>query len=424
MEHKFTPLEDCRVEIVSTVPSDIWKQAQERAIKRECASVAIPGFRKGHVPEKMARSHVNMQKAIDGAINDLLPTIFADALKEGKIEPFYRPDTSITKLSDTDLEVKFVVTKVPHVELGAYTGLHAEKKAAAVDEKEVADAIASRLERSAELVATEEEAKLGDTVVIDFKGYIDGKPFEGGDADNYSLSLGSHSFVPGFEEGLVGIKAGQEKEVEVTFPEQYVKELAGKKATFKVKAHEVKRKDVPTLSDEAVADLAIKDVKTVDELKEFEKKNLLERKTRQAESEHYNALVKQIVDAAKIEVASSIIDSEAKASEEQLRKRVESNGLSFEQYLEITGNTLEKLQKQIREESEANVKGFLTMQTLAAKEGLQVSDEEFEKHIQETAERYKMSAEDLKKAYGDGLAQVRSDLLNRKIHDYIVAHND
>ena len=424
MEHKFTNLEDCRVEIVSTVPTDMWKDAQEKAVKKACADVVIPGFRKGHAPEAMAKSHVNMQRAIDAAINDLLPIVFAEALKEGKIEPFFRPETSITKLSDTDLEVKFLVTLAPKVELGTYKGLHAEKTVPAVDEKEVAEAITRRLDRAAELIESEEPAKEGDTVVLDFEGFIDGVAFEGGKAENYSLSLGSHSFVPGFEEALIGVKKGESREVEVTFPEQYVKELASKKATFKCLVHEVKAKQIPTLSDETVADLAIKDVKTVDELKEFEKKNLLERKTRQAESEHYNALVKQIVDAAKIEVASSIIDSEAKASEEQLRKRVESNGLSFEQYLEITGNTLEKLQKQIREESEANVKGFLTMQTLAAKEGLQVSDEEFEKHIQETAERYKMSAEDLKKAYGDGLAQVRSDLLNRKIHDYIVAHND
>ena len=174
MEHKFTNLEDCKVEILSTVPADIWKDAQAKALKKACEQVSIPGFRKGHAPEAMAKSHVNGQKVIDEAINEILPTIFADAVKEGKIEPFFRPDVEVTKLSDTDLEVKFTVTLAPKVTLGEYTGLHVEKNVPSVDEKEVADAISARLERNAELVVTDEEAKNGDTVVIDFEGFIDG----------------------------------------------------------------------------------------------------------------------------------------------------------------------------------------------------------------------------------------------------------
>lgn len=424
MEHKFTNLDDCRVEIVSTVPSDMWKDAQEKAIKKACADVVIPGFRKGHAPEAMARSHVNMQKAIDNAINDLLPLVFADALKEGKIEPFFRPETTLTKLSDTDLEIKFLVTLAPKVELGNYIGLHAEKSVPSVDEKEVADAIARRLDRAAELVESEEPAKEGDTVVLDFEGFIDGKPFEGGKADNYSLSLGSHSFVPGFEEALIGIKKGESRDVNVTFPEQYVKELAGKAATFKCLVHEVKAKQIPTLSDETVADLAIKDVKTVDELKEYEKKNLLEQKTRQAENAYYDALVKQIVDGSKVEVNSTIIANEAAANEDQLKKQIESNGLTFEQYLEITGQKEEDLKVKMKEEAAKNVKGYLVLQTLAAKEHLLVDDAELDHELAKTAERYSMKVEDLKKAYGDNLNSFRTNLVNKKIHDYIVANND
>lgn len=423
MEHKFTNLEDCKVEILSTVPADIWKDAQAKALKKACEQVTIPGFRKGHAPEAMAKSHVNGQKVIDEAINEVLPTVFADAVKEGKIEPFFRPDVEVTKLSDTDLEIKFTVTLAPKVTLGEYTGLHVEKNVPSVDEKEVADAISARLERNAELVVTDAEAKNGDTVVIDFEGFIDGKAFDGGKADNYSLVLGSHSFVPGFEEGLVGIKSGESKDIEVTFPEQYVKELAGKKATFKVTVHEVKEKKIPTLSDEAVADLGVKDVKTVDELKEFEKKDLLERKTRQEETRYYNELVKLIVDAAKVECNSTIIDNEAAASEDQLKKQVESNGLTFEQYLEITGQKLEDLKKKIHDESEANVKGYLVLQTIAAKEKLLVDDAELDHELAKTAEKYGMKVEDLRKAYGDNLNGFRSNLVNAKIHDFLLAHN-
>ena len=418
MEHKFTNLEDCRVEIVSTVPTDMWKDAQEKAVKKACADVVVPGFRKGHAPEAMAKSHVNMQRAIDAAINDLLPIVFAEALKEGKIEPFFRPETSITKLSDTDLEVKFLVTLAPKVELGTYKGLHAEKTVPAVDEKEVAEAITRRLDRAAELIESEEPAKEGDTVVLDFEGFIDGVAFEGGKAENYSLSLGSHSFVPGFEEALIGVKKGESREVEVTFPEQYVKELASKKATFKCLVHEVKAKQIPTLSDETVADLAIKDVKTVDELKEYEKKNLLEQKTRQAVENAHGG------DGSKVEVNSTIIANEAAANEEQLKKQVESNGLTFEQYLDITGQKADELKAKMQEEAGKNVKGYLVMQTLAAKEHLLVDDAELDHELAKTAERYQMKVEDLKKAYGDNLNSFRTNLVNKKIHDYIVANND
>ncbi len=423
MKNTLKKLDDCKVEITVEVPSSTWTSAQKKAFSKLAANVTLPGFRKGHAPEAMVKSHIDPSKIIDQALNDILPTVYGEVITENKVEPFYRPDVDVVKVSDTELTLKFVVTLVPNVTLGNYKGLHAEKEVASVTDEEVNKDIENRLKGNAELVSSDKPAAKGDTVVIDFEGFIDGTPFDGGKADNYSLELGSNSFVPGFEDALIGVKAGESKDVEVTFPTQYVKELAGKKATFKCLVHEVKNKVIPELNDEAVVDLGLKDVKTVEELKEFVKKTLLERKVNSIEAKYYNDIFSQIVDGSKIEIASSIIDSEAQASIENLKKQVESNGLTFEQYLEITGKTLDSLKEEMKKESTKNIKGYLVLNNLAAKEGLLVDDAELDHELAKTAETYKMKLEDLKKAYGNSLSSYRESLVQNKVRKFILENN-
>lgn len=423
MKNTLKNLDDCKVEITVEVPTDTWTAAQKKAFSKLASNVSLPGFRKGHAPEALVKSHIDPNKVLDQAINDILPTVYAEVITENKVEPFYRPDVDVTKLSDTDLTLKFVITLAPKVTLGEYKGLHAEKEVASVTEEEVNKDIESRLNSLAELVVTDKAAEKGDTVVIDFEGFIDGVAFDGGKADNYSLELGSNSFVPGFEDALIGVKANENKDVEVTFPTQYVKELAGKKAVFKCFVHEVKKKVVPELNEEAVADLNIKDVKTVDELKEYCKKNLLERKVNQIENKYYNDIFAQIVDNSKIEVASNIIDAEANASLENLKKQVEGNGLTFEQYKEITGKTEETLKEEMKKESLKNVKGYLVLNTLAAKEKLLLDDAEFDHELAKMAETYKMSLEDLKKALGNNLNGYRENLVSARVRKFVLENN-
>ncbi len=427
MKHTIKELENCKIEAVSEVDADIWQEAQKKAFHKLASHVSIKGFRPGKAPEAMLRAHVNQADVFNEAINGVLDAVYGDLIVKNQLRPFYRPQVDIEKISDKELTVKFTVTLMPKVELGQYKDLHAEKEAPSVSEEEITEAINRLLENNADLVLVEREAKMGDHVIFDFEGFVDGQPFDGGKADNYELELGSHSFVPGFEEALVGVKPGEEKDVEITFPEQYVAELAGKPATFKCKIHEIKEKQVPALTDEAVAELSIKDedkeVKTVADLKEQQKKALLANKVSAAENKYYEDLVKLIVDASKVEIAEEIIDQEAATQEENTKQQVESNGLSFQQYLDILGKKEEDLKKEIREQSTANLTRYVVLEELAMKENLGVTDAELDFEIAKMADQYKMTVEDVKKALGNNLESFRQNLHQKKIRDFILANN-
>ena len=423
MKSNVKTLEPGKVRIEVEVEPKDWKAAQEKAFHKLAAKVSVPGFRPGKAPEAMLRARVDSSRIINAAFDEILGPTYSAVIVENKLKPMYQPTVDITKVSDTELSVAFEVVLVPEVELGAYKGLHAEKGTAEVKDEEVAAAIQKRLEGNADLVVVEREAKLGDTVTIDFEGFIDGVPFEGGKADNYVLALGSNSFVPGFEEGLVGVKPGESKDVNITFPTQYVAELAGKDATFKVLLHEVKEKVVPTLSDEAVKDLGLAEVETVEQLNEYERKNLLAQKQDQVQRDYYTALVRQIIDASKVTISPAIIEAEVKHQEEQTRQQVEANGLSFQQYLEITGQTEEKLRESFYEGAEANIKSYLCMEELCLKENLTVSDAELDFEISKLADQYKMKPEDVRKALGN-LEGFRDNLRQKKLQDFIFANND
>ncbi|MGM9813885.1 MAG: trigger factor [Candidatus Enteromonas sp.] len=423
MKHTIKELGTCRVEITVDVDETIWADAQKKALDKALKNVSVKGFRKGHAPRALALAHVDQSKVINAAIDDVLTPVYADVLNEEKIQPFSRPSVNITKLTEKELTIVYTLTTMPKVTLGAYTGIEAKRDVVSVSEEEVAKAINDRLANAAELTVVEREAKVGDTVVLDFKGFVDGKAFEGGEADNYALELGSHAFVPGFEEALVGVKAGDNKSITITFPEQYVKELAGKEAVFECAIHEVKEKSVPAPTEETIADLGLKDVKTVEELKEFEKKNILERKTNAANSAYYNSIVEKVVANATVTYPDEIIENDVKAQEEQTKKQIEANGLTLQQYLEITGQTEEAMRENLRKGSEANLKTYLVLQTIAAAEHMIVDDAELDVEISHLAEQYKMKVEDVKKALGNNLASFRDNLQNRKIQEFLLANN-
>jgi trigger factor len=264
---------------------------------------------------------------------------------------------------------------------------------------------------------------MGDTVVIDFEGYVDGEAFEGGKADNYALELGSHSFVPGFEEALVGVKTGEKKDVRITFPENYVKELASKDALFKCKVHEIKERKIPELNDEAVKDLGIAGVETVEALKEKNKADILAAKVNDAERAYFSAILDQIVAGAKIEIADEIVAGEAKEQEENMKKRIESQGLTFEQYLEITGEKIEDFRKKLADDCRKNLTEFFVLQTIGRNEKLTATDEDVDAEIAKMAENYKMKPEEIKKAIEPQLDQLKSNITNRKIQEFILANN-
>ena len=423
MKTEVKRLEDCKVVLKVEVDSDIWSEAQKRAFSKLAKNISIKGFRKGHVPESMARKYISDSQVVQQALEDVANPVYAQALQQERISPFTRPDVDVESLTDKTLTLVYKFTESPRVKLGAYTGLTAEKPGASVNEEEIEKDIQNRLEQAADLVSVERAAKLGDTVILDFKGFVDDKEFEGGSADNYELLLGSNSFVPGFEDALVGVKPGEEKDVNIVFPEQYVASLAGKPATFKCTLHEVKEKRVPSLSDEAVLDLNIADVKTVDELKEFVKKDLLQRKVNAIEQTYLNAIIDQIVDNAEITIPSMVVEKEGAAALDKLRHQIEDNGLTFQQYLEITGSTeAEQLENQ-KKEAERNLRHYFVIETLMAKEKIEASEEEIDLELARIGDQYHMDVEAVRKALGENLESIRSQIRNNKLTRFLLEKN-
>ena len=423
MSDKLKKVAPGKVEITVAASKEEWQKAKDKAFNKLAAKVTVKGFRPGKAPKSELAKGVNPDQLNNEAINNILPVLYSRALEEEKVTPFLQPNVEITKFSSDDFEAKFTIVIAPSVKLGAYKDLHAEKEAPSVSEKEVEDAVNSQLQGAATLEVVDREAKMGDTVVIDFEGYVDGKAFEGGKADNYALELGSHSFVPGFEEALVGVKTGEKKDVRITFPENYVKELASKDALFKCKVHEIKERKIPELNDEAVKDLGIAGVETVEALKEKDKADILAAKVNDAERAYFSAILAQIVAGAKIEIADEIVEGEAKEQEENMKKRIESQGLTFEQYLEITGEKIEDFRKKLADDCRKNLTEFFVLQTIGRNEKLTATDEDVEAEIAKMAENYKMKPEEIKKAIEPQLDQLKSNITNRKIQEFILANN-
>lgn len=425
MERKVNNLENCHVEVVVTVDEKTWVDAQEKSFKKVAANVTLPGFRKGKAPLNMLRGKVDQMKVIDGAINDLLPKAYEDILKNEKIRPAMgiQPKVDVTKLTQTELELKFVIVTVPTVELGAYSGLELGKKEIKVSAKEVNEAMNKLLEDNGTWAVKEDAAANGDIVVIDFEGFIDGVAFDGGKAEGHELLLGSNSFVPGFESGLVGIKAGETRELPIKFPENYVPELKGKDATFTVKCNEVKAKNVPELTDDFAKDLKLDGVDSIETLKARKKADLENQKQADARKDYLNALLAKIAEGSKIAIADEIINQQAQARRQEEEKRISQSGLTFEQYLSILGKTEESYMAEKAAESRKDFTNFLVMDRVGAAEKIAVNNEDLEAEMKKIGDQYKMSVEDVKKALGQQIEEYRSNIRMARIEEFLYTNN-
>ena len=422
MERKVTKIKPCHVQVDVVVDEKSWKDAQEASFKKLAKDVQVDGFRKGNVPEAIARRHIDQGKMLDNAINSLLPAIYKEIMEQDKIEPFAQPQVDVTKISDTNLEVKFVIVTAPEVELGEYKGLKIGKKEAKVTAKEIDDEINSLLKDNASLVLKEGAAELGDTVVFDFVGTVDGKAFEGGSAQNYSLELGSHQFIPGFEEQLVGTKAGEHKDVNVTFPEQYTPELAGKAAVFACDVHEVKSKKMPELNDEFVKELN-RGVDTVEALKESTKKNLLAKKEQDSKKEFLEKLYEKIASGSKVEIPEEMIKEQAENMKKDMTQRMSQSGLTLEQYLQFTGQKEEDFQAQLEKDAKKDITNYFILEAVNKKEALELTDADVEFEYAKLAEQYNMKVEDVKKALEKQNDQFRHNLKMTRIEEFLIKEN-
>lgn len=404
----------------------MWKEAQDKAFKKVSAKVSVPGFRPGKAPAPILREHTNPEAIFNEAIDSVYPEVLTAILQEEKLNIAARPSVSVTKLSGEELELVFDFILVPTAKLGEYKGLAAKKEAPSVSDKEVDDAIGKLLQQNASLAVVDRAAKLGDTIILDFDGYMADekgalKAFDGGKAENFTLELGSHQFIPGFEEGCVGLKSGDKKDLVVKFPENYIHDLANKEATFKITIHEVKEKQIPALTDEAVKEIGIKDVNDVAALKEYEKKNILTDKLSKSEAAYYSAILDQIVANSTFVIDPSIIAGEAARMEDNLKKQIEQQGLTFEQWLEVTGSKEDDLKKTYLQQAEKNFKDYLAEEQIATLEKIEIADSDVDAEVKRLAEQYKMDEKEVRSVIEKNLDQWKNNIRQKKIHDAIVA---
>ena len=410
-------LEKSMVELQFSIDAETFKSAVNTAFKREGKKYAIPGFRKGKAPKAMIEKMYGKDLFQYDAINDLFPENYEAAVKEAGIEVVGRPDPEVVSMSeDEGATLKVKVAVKPEVELGEYTGLTVNKDVKTVDEADVDAEIKRMQDRNGRLLTREGAAENGYTVDIDFEGFVDGKAFEGGKAEHYSLVLGSGSFIPGFEDQVVGHSAGEEFDVNVKFPEEYgAAELAGKDATFKIKLHEVKYKELPALDDDFAKDVSEYD--TLDELKDSIRNNIKTNLDKQAEQKVENDLMEQVIANMKADIPDAMVDSRIDELVQDFEYRISQQGLKLADYLKYMGMNIEQFRAQFKEQADKQVKMRLAMEAIVAKEGITASDEEFEEEVKRIADAYKMEADKVKSIVD--AAAVKADLAINKAIDFV-----
>ena len=424
MERKITKLEHSHVEVLVTVDQKTWKDAQKKAFEKQAANVTVDGFRKGKAPEHLVRQKVDQMKVLDDAINSVLPIAYREIIEQDKIYPQAQPSVDITKVSNEELEIKFTLVVAPEVKLGAYKGLKIGHEDVEVKDADVDVAVNQLLANNASLIVKEEKSELGDTVVIDFAGSVDGELFEGGSAQNYELELGSHSFIPGFEEQLVGYKAGEHVDVKVTFPENYVENLKGKDAVFACDIHEVKEKKLPELTDEFVKDLKMEGVETIAQLKAKKLAELQENKKNEERRNYISKLIDAIVEKSELDIAPEIIDNQIRSRREDLEKRMKQSGLTVEQYLQIIGQNQEQFDEQLKGDADRDVRRYFVLDAIRAAESIDINEQELEFEFAKMADQYGMKIDDVKKALANQMDAFKNEMINRRVEEFLLANNE
>ena len=417
---KSEKLEKSMHELQFSVDAETFKAAIEKAYKREGKKYNVPGFRKGHAPRAVIEKMYGADIFHYDAINDLFPEAYEAAVVESGIQPVGRPEADVVSESLEDgVVLKVTVAVKPEIKVGNYTGLKATKKVNTVDDADVEAELVRMQNRNGRIITREGKAENGDTVDMDFEGFVDGVAFEGGKAEHYSLVLGSGSFIPGFEEQVVGHSAGEEFDVNVTFPEEYqAKELAGKAAVFKIKLHEVKTKELPALDDEFAKDVSEYD--TLDELKASIRKGMEEQNEKQAALAVENDLVDQVIATIEGDIPEAMYEARMDEAVRDFEYRLAQQGLKLDMYLQYMGQTMESFRASFREQAEKQVKIRLALEAVAAAEQIAATDEELEAELQRVADNYKMELAKVKELVNAD--EVKKDLAVNKAIDFIRDH--
>lgn len=406
-------------EIKVNITGDEWKKILDNTFKKVIKTVKIDGFRPGKAPRSVYEKKYGKQSLVVEAVDSSMQGAYEKALNEFKGEPIMQPTVAIEKADEEGVTYVFTFTTKPEVKIKKYTGLNVKKDDVKVTAKDVEEEIEKMRKEYADLQVKDGSADNGDTVIIDFEGFDGGKAFEGGKAENYSLELGSNSFIPGFEEALIGVKAGDEKDVNVTFPKDYhAEELKGKPVCFKVKVHEVKTKVYPELNEEFFLDLGLEDVKNKEDLKKTIKDTMTEQKNYEAENKYIDDLFEALIKETSVEIPHELVHEELDRMVKQYEERLQMQGISLEQFYKFTNSTEEQLKAQMHEEAEKRVKLRFAIDEIISLEKIDASDEEAQKDAEEKAKKHGMDKEEYIKAFG-GIEMLKYDLKVQKVIDIL-----
>lgn len=415
-------LENNTAKLTIEVAAEEVEKAIEQAYQKSKGKFNVPGFRKGKVPRNMIEKMYGVAIFYEDAVNSMIPSAYADAATESGLEIVAQPEIDVVQIEKGKPFIFTAeVTLKPEVELGKYKGIKTTKAKTDVTDEEVSAELDKVLDQNARLVSVDDRAvEDGDQTLIDFEGFVDGVAFEGGKGEDYPLVIGSHSFIDTFEEQLIGKNIGEEVEVNVTFPEEYhAEELAGKPAMFKVTVKEIKVKELPELDDDFAQDVSEFD--TLDEYKADIKKNLEETKKQEAERAKESEVIKAIVEDAKMDIPEKMITTQAQQMVEEFAQRIQSQGLTFEQYLQYTGATVDSMVEQVKPQTIERIQSRLVLEAVVKAENIEVSDEELEKELEEMAKAYNMELSQIKDIISDADTEtIKKDIAVQKAVEFVV----
>ena len=416
-------LEKNMAKLTVEVPAEQFEKALTTAFNKNKSRFNIPGFRKGKAPQAMVEKMYGVEVLYEDAINEALDATYGDAVTESELDVVSRPEIDVVQVEKgKELIYTATVAVKPEVTLGEYKGIEVEKASAEVSDEDIEAELKKVQEQNSRLITVEDRAvEDGDQTVVDFEGFVDGTPFEGGKGEDYPLTIGSHSFIDTFEEQLIGKNIGEECEVNVTFPEEYhAKELAGKPAVFKVTVKEIKRKELPELNDEFAGEVS--EFETLEEYKNDVKAKLSLTKQKEAATENENHVVDKVVENATMDIPEPMIDSQVNNMVNDYARRMQSQGLSLEQYMQFTGMTIDTLKEQMKPQAVKRIQTRLVLEAIVKAENITVSDEAVEKEIADMAESYKMEVAQIKEYMGEnGIEQMKEDLAVQEAVDFLVA---
>ena len=422
MSVQIEKLEKNMVKLTIEVPAEEFDAATDRAYKKNRGKIAVQGFRKGKAPRAVIEKMYGAGIFYEDAANEIIPDAYAKAVEDEKIDVVAQPEIDVTQVGKGEnLIFTALVAVKPEVTLGEYMGIEVEKQEAEVTEEELTAEIDRIREQNARMVTVEDRAsQMGDIVVIDYEGSIDGVPFDGGTAQNHELTLGSKSFIDTFEDQLVGKNVGDEVEVNVTFPEEYhAEKLKGKPALFKVKVNSIKVKEVPEADDDLAQDVS--DFDTIDEYKEDLKKQLLGKKEAELKRAKEEQVVQKIIDNAQMDIPEPMIQSQCNQMVQEFAQRMQSQGLSLEQYMQFTGMTPQKMLEDVKPQALLRIQSRLVLEEIVKAENIIASDEDVEKELENMAAMYQMEIDKLKELIGDTeKEQIALDMAVQKAVDMVV----